>query len=232
MANKKIHFIWMHLDPLRWTEYRPLTDEYHKNIDSWRETYPDFEICVWSGPELAKLLQTNALKKHDLYNKVASMAIPVGRVDTLRLLIVYMDGGTYSDIDTRPLLDGLTIRKWTHQWKPVMPLGNNSLFFAPEKNDDMLQFVLQKIDLLQRPAIPWYIPDNNWVQTTMGSPGLQKYFRTKTVVEWMNCDDYVEHDFDAKWLGSCERFAWNYVFKPFVSCFGHCSPSGEDQSTI
>lgn len=81
---KKLHYIWM--------GGKPLPEAYERNIATWREHNPDFEIIRWD--------ETNYDVRKDRYTRQAYESKAWGFiVNQMRLDIVNEEGGIYLDTD-------------------------------------------------------------------------------------------------------------------------------------
>ena len=61
-----------------------------KLMNSWKQKHPDFEYIFWTEDEIIKRkLILQCQKKYDIINEI------VGKVDILRLEILYNYGGIY-----------------------------------------------------------------------------------------------------------------------------------------
>lgn len=86
---KLIHVVWIGSNPFPYQEY----------LDSWPKHNPDWEVKFWTDENRPELVN------EDLYQKVAHHS---GKVNILRLELLYRFGGVYADADCqclRPLDD-------------------------------------------------------------------------------------------------------------------------------
>lgn len=95
MIPKIIHFIWINFKN-ELDENPIIPEKYVINIENCKKINYDFEIKIWNGKECYLLVQKYFPEKVDLYN---SFKYPIQRCDMARLMILYIYGGIYSDID-------------------------------------------------------------------------------------------------------------------------------------
>jgi len=86
---KKIHFIF-----LSKTEKMP--DFFEHCFGVAKELHPDWEINLYDEDDATQLIKNHFPELKDLYN---SYAFDVQRADILRVLLVYLYGGFYMDLD-------------------------------------------------------------------------------------------------------------------------------------
>jgi len=95
MINKIIHFIWIDFnDELNKNTVIP--KKYKENIENCKRINIGFEIKIWNGFDCYNLIKKYFPKYVDMYNK---LKYPVERCDIIRLMIMYVYGGVYSDVD-------------------------------------------------------------------------------------------------------------------------------------
>ena len=95
MIEKIIHFIWIDFkDELNQNTIIP--DNYMTNIENCKKLNPDFEIKIWNGYDCYFFVKKNFPKYFNTYN---NLKYPIQKCDIVRLMIVYIYGGIYSDVD-------------------------------------------------------------------------------------------------------------------------------------
>lgn len=95
MIEKIIHFIWIDFkDELNKNTIIP--KKYIDNIESCRKLNPDFEIKIWNGYDCYFFVKKYFPEYFDMYN---NLKYPIQKCDIVRLMIVYIYGGIYSDVD-------------------------------------------------------------------------------------------------------------------------------------
>lgn len=81
---KIIHQIWIGSNPIP-----------SKLLRTWKDKHPDYEYILWNETEIKNRgLQIRCQKEFDMINEI------VGKVDILRLEILYKYGGIYIDADS------------------------------------------------------------------------------------------------------------------------------------
>lgn len=92
---KIIHFIWVNFKN-ELDENPIIPENYLNNIENCKKINSDFEIKIWNGKECYLMVEKYFPEKLDLYN---SFKYPIQRCDMARLIILYVYGGIYSDMD-------------------------------------------------------------------------------------------------------------------------------------
>ena len=87
-----------------------LDEDDHREVQTWRELNPEYrwELIVNGGAEIT-YVQDKYADRPDIVDTFVSLRDFMYRVDLLRYLVLYAEGGTYADIDTRCLRP---ISKW------------------------------------------------------------------------------------------------------------------------
>jgi alpha 1,6-mannosyltransferase len=87
-----------------------LGEDDHREVQTWRELNPEYrwELIVNGGAEIT-YVQDRYADRPDIVDTFVSLRDFMYRVDLLRYLVLYSEGGTYADIDTRCLRP---ISKW------------------------------------------------------------------------------------------------------------------------
>lgn len=123
------------------TEYIP--QDVQTNIQSWRNTHPNFILMSWSVHSLTSLLKN--FHGLNLLKSVNTCRFPAMQSDIVRLALVYEYGGFWSDLKNfalQPFIEDLLSHNrliLTEHW-PIKvsskfnPHLSNSFFGAPEKN--------------------------------------------------------------------------------------------------
>lgn len=88
MIPYKLHHIWLQGEaPVR----------YHVNYESWEEALKDWEHRVWDEDSLLGLCTDEQVEE---YGKVQGL---INRVNYLKYILMYNEGGIYADLDSYPL---------------------------------------------------------------------------------------------------------------------------------
>ena len=95
MIPKIIHFIWINFKN-ELDENPIIPEKYLNNIENCKKINFDFEIKIWNGKQCYLLVQKYFPEKLELYN---NLKYPIQRCDMIRLIILYVYGGIYSDTD-------------------------------------------------------------------------------------------------------------------------------------
>lgn len=79
--------------------FEDLSSETITYVDSWKNLNPDWEYTYLSDKEgLNWILQNYGKEWHDLMSNVS---VGVMKADTLRMMIMFKEGGVYADLDTK-----------------------------------------------------------------------------------------------------------------------------------
>ena len=90
MIPKKIHQIWVNENPEIPTKYKK------EWIESWRKKNPNWEYKLWTTDDCLDLVKTHFKEYLPIYETLR----PIKKADVVRLLIIYIHGGVYVDLDT------------------------------------------------------------------------------------------------------------------------------------
>ena len=90
MIPYKIHHIWLQGE---------FPDEYRENYNRWDAFLIDWEHKVWSEEDLLELCTDEQVGE---YSKVESL---INRVNFLKYILLYEEGGIYADLDSYPIKD-------------------------------------------------------------------------------------------------------------------------------
>lgn len=90
MIPYKIHHIWLQ---------GGIPEEYNDNYRKWEEALPEWEHRVWDEISLLDLCSTNQKKT---YQKLDTL---INRVNYLKYILLFREGGIFADLDTYPLQD-------------------------------------------------------------------------------------------------------------------------------
>lgn len=109
----RAHFLW---------HTTPLPPTLQRNLDTWMEHNPHFTFKVWTDETALEYVQDNYPSYLDTYMALA----PIERTDLFRYLLLFREGGVYSDLDVvcaRPLSkyldllhDGMVVG-WEGDWE-------------------------------------------------------------------------------------------------------------------
>lgn len=146
---KIIHFIW--IDFSNELNQNPIIPEkYIKNIKRTQEINPDFQIKIWNGYQCDQLIKKHFPSRYKLYWDLEK---PIMRCDFARLVILYVYGGIYSDMDRISVRSFNNILTKYSEYDFIIgkvdffkPLNLNAfindLIFAKPKCDFILQCVM------------------------------------------------------------------------------------------
>ena len=128
-----------------------LTCKDKNNIDNpiWKEClnkyklmYPDYEIIIYGDEDIYKIIEKYY---PEFLNKIKQIKIGAVLADIFRYLILYLEGGVYSDLDCEPLkrIDELTepIFKYYHGDENR---DNNYWIYKLKTPIDIIQFTKNK----------------------------------------------------------------------------------------
>jgi len=90
MIPYKIHHIWLQ---------GGIPEKYQENYDIWGRTLPEWEHRVWDEDTLLSLCTA---EQEDSYLKIETL---INRVNFLKYILMYNEGGIYADLDSFPNRD-------------------------------------------------------------------------------------------------------------------------------
>ncbi|MFW6311183.1 MAG: glycosyltransferase family 32 protein [Nanoarchaeota archaeon] len=93
MIPKKIHHIWLQGS-------NNIPKEYMIFIHKWKELNPQWKSYVWNESELVSLLYSYLPQYIDIYESLDSL---INRINFLKYVLMYVEGGVYADLDMYPL---------------------------------------------------------------------------------------------------------------------------------
>jgi mannosyltransferase OCH1-like enzyme len=94
---KIIHFIWVD----KYDFANPdiiIPHKYQENIETWKKYNPDYTIKIWNGKQIIDLIIN--IMNTDIANIFFSYKHFICKVDFAKIIILYMYGGLYVDVDT------------------------------------------------------------------------------------------------------------------------------------
>lgn len=220
--EKKIHFIWIHLDADKWvTDAVRLKPRHEANINAFRRLYSDWEVKVWRASDILTLLQDglDGEAYSSLVFNLHRVCHGIVRCDIFRYLILYLEGGIYMDVDMAPR-DGIC--QYFDVWVrlnvanlPIVSSTSNNLLYSPKGNRLFYDFVMDNLDRwLDK---PFYIPLSSvWIVHTWGPRGLRRYLDERKIenMDYYFCYNgyYVEDQEDASWHSPIDAIGWT-LFK-------------------
>jgi len=143
---KIIHFIWIDFS----NELNPKPVISKKHLDTIAQTQylnPDYKIKIWNGWECDQLVKKYFPNKYKLY---WSLSKPIMRCDYVRLMILYVYGGIYSDMDRISLKSyNIILSKYSNydfMIGKIITFGfkediTNDIMFSKKSNDFLLQSI-------------------------------------------------------------------------------------------
>ena len=90
MIPYKIHHIWLQ---------GGIPEEYQENYEKWEAALVDWEHHVWDEESLLGLCSDEQV---ETYMKIETL---INRVNYLKYILMYKEGGIYADLDTYPIKD-------------------------------------------------------------------------------------------------------------------------------
>jgi mannosyltransferase OCH1-like enzyme len=196
----QVHMIWIQGE-------KNIPDRFQVNLDSWRQLV---DIKVWDGCMIRRLIKDNfpqLLKTYDSY------PIFVQKVDLGRYVILYLLGGLYLDIDTRPIkenIDSLWERlNSVPEGKIVMPGPNvpytgipsmdaklcNWFIYTPKPRQTFLKKCLDNITYHSRRGR--FQLRSYYVSSSTGAIFLTKYF--DDTCEIIKVNDVLVNEYAGTW---------------------------------
>lgn len=95
--TKKIHFIWVDKYDIS-NDHVILPKRYEANIKTWKQVYHDYDIKVWKGSEILHMI--NNINEPIIKETFHAYKHFISKLDFVRFLILYLEGGLYVDTDT------------------------------------------------------------------------------------------------------------------------------------
>jgi len=132
---RKIHFIFGLSED---TEILP--ESFRNCVESWERLNPNYETKIWNKSKCEELIRSHFPHLESLYTQ---MKRAVMRVDLMKLLILFHEGGIYVDLDAMPVGDlgfDELIRQWNY---PRLALVHESNIHAYEA-ESLNQFDIRK----------------------------------------------------------------------------------------
>ena len=130
-----------------------------KCYDKYKEIYNDYEIIIYDNNDIY-----NIVEKHypEYLDKIKQINIGAVLADIFRYLILYLEGGIYSDLDCEPLkkIDTLFTDKYFHS----SDTNDNTYYVYPTNKN----IVNSKWDFYDNPC-------NNCIQLDHHDKSLKKY---------------------------------------------------------
>ena len=194
-----------------------------KCLQTYREMYADYEIKIHDNEDIYRLVQQ---MDPDHLNWVKKIKIGAVLADVFRYLILYLEGGVYSDLDCLPIkpIRDLIHKKHYH--------GNNAEnhFFLYPKNKSL---ICKECDFYENPCDHY-----KWVEKKteidryecLGHKYVHQYTDMILCYEfektWHN-HMIRDHNIKGKWtdhdIGICQ---WFMISKPkhpfFLQCYHEC----------
>lgn len=143
---KIIHFLWV--DFSNELNQNPVIPEKHlANLTHTKLLHPDYQIKIWNGYECDQLVNKYFPSKYKIY---WSLQKPIMRCDFARLVILYVFGGIYSDMDRISLKTyNEILSKYSEYDFITSKTGdfsfyddvNNDIMFATKQNDFVFQCI-------------------------------------------------------------------------------------------
>jgi mannosyltransferase OCH1-like enzyme len=177
MIPNKLHFIWINKDNYDETK---IPVKYENNIKTWKDTNPELIIKIWYYNDIVEFIKTNY--SEDVLTFFTNLKKVISKCDFARFLIIYKEGGIYSDLDFYSLKNFyeyvknkdsfLVPEPEEHQRNNTITNICNGLFaFSIEH-----YFVKGYIDYMMKNSDYKKINTLNDVLSTTGPVALRKYY--------------------------------------------------------
>ncbi len=141
---KKIHFTWKEKNLSSYPS--------NASMKYWTTQYSDYSVYLWTNEDIINLIKEEYSWILPLYE---SYALNIQRADLARLLILYHEGGIYTDLDAFPINNSLDqlINSVTLAF-PEATQGNlvSNHFFMASQHSPFLMFALTEAKF-----------HNNWI---------------------------------------------------------------------
>ena len=145
MIPKIIHFIWINFEN-ELDENPTIPEDLLENVNTCKKINYDYEIKIWNGKECYDLV-----KKYfpDKYETFVNFTYPIMRCDMARLVILYVYGGIYCDMDRISVKSYNIILDKYREYdvifsgiqKYMIKFINNDIIFSTKSNEFMLHCV-------------------------------------------------------------------------------------------
>jgi mannosyltransferase OCH1-like enzyme len=214
MSNfpKTINYIWINFK--NELDQNPIIPQkYLENIKNTQRLNPDYKIKIWNGYDCDQLIKKYFPDKVKFY---WNLPYPIQRCDYIRIIILYIYGGIYSDMDRISLKSYDIILEQYSNYNVIFPIDkfnflNNDIIFVKPKSD----FLLYCINNFKQLNTKIYFID---VVCTCGPAALQyyrwKYKGSDKIIylknillpcTWCNCDKNMDEvisltTIDCSWL--------------------------------
>ena len=175
-------------------------------VDSWKKTYPDFEIKYWTDEELIPLINTCKYAVSCYNNKKFAFAM-----DYVKLVVLYQYGGLYMDTDVfcvERLPDSYFEKAFT-AWDPGFDTywsQNGTCVYCEPGN----KIIGEMIELYKGfEEYPKYSADNTVVEYILRAKGID--FKDRLTCRFTN------QDLGDMKVFNCMQFgAWDYMQKCYM----------------
>jgi alpha 1,6-mannosyltransferase len=127
---------------------RKFSWDMHQAHDSWSRQHPTHKHDTLDNKEVEEMIKTLYTPTPDVYEAYTSMPLDVHRADFFRYLILFAQGGTYSDIDTDALKP---VWEWMPEQGPAMEhrVGLVVGIEADPNREDWAQWYSRRVQLCQ-----------------------------------------------------------------------------------
>lgn len=151
---RKVHFIWVDKYDFGNQDYL-LPEKYRLNVENWRRLHPDWTFEIWTGERILNVMsQVGDLTIYDTFHNYKNF---ICKLDLVRLLLLYAEGGLYIDLDTyceksiTPLIESCRGHDLVLAKEPQENVKNyqglehmkdyvvsNSFIYSPEKSNPLI----------------------------------------------------------------------------------------------
>ena len=137
--SKTINYIWINFK--NELDTNPIIPKkYLDNIENTKKLHPNYQIKIWNGYECDQLIRKYFPNKVQFY---WDLPYPIQRCDYIRIIILYIYGGIYSDMDRISLKSYDIILEQYSNYDIIFPkdklnLLNNDIIFARKQSDFLL----------------------------------------------------------------------------------------------
>jgi len=136
---KIIHFIWVNFK--NELDSNPIIPQkYLDNIENTRRLNPNFQIKIWNGYDCNEIIKKYFPNKLNFY---WNLDYPIQRCDFVRIAILYVYGGIYSDMDRISLKSYDIVLDKYNNYDVIFSLDqfnllNNDIIFSKIKSESLL----------------------------------------------------------------------------------------------
>ena len=157
------------------------------DLSVWEELNPEYQVRVWTPETCQALLRAHFVDWIDWFEA----ATPIDRVDAMRWLILYHEGGVCVDQDTTPIQSLVQVLEAAHQPRVLLVSDENS------------HLATHCVGLSQRHPFAHFMMNHIRTATILGSLALteiyESYGKDFADLSVLPADRWLLHKFERSW---------------------------------